>query len=423
MSNTIELQAGQILLPTDLSNVHPTYSKYYDGLDEVQRLPIGSRVVCDGVNFIKVLIGSEFYAISRYYRDWISDAIDEEGNTVKFVRDEYSITTAYDKHGNRKYFISEKAAENANYKFSLRMGAFCSSDDKERLYGNEKCLDYHTHARLSSQFAKKLPNFVTEEDEHIIGLEVEKVDSRLRNDSEAWEILQNTGWVREQDGSLTDSRSAGYELVSPLLPLFDNARLDKAFEPVLKYINANSDKSCGGHINVSRKGKTSEELLDEMKHIAPIFYALYERRLTNTYCKAKKWGYYFRYPEKYQAFCLKSDKNVVEIRLFPRVKNIDTLKWRIKLLQLLIPTGTKQRNLNQICALIGCTETPLYKLFAEHYSHAEIGQKLRDIDKYSKQFATHRNGISASVKRRINATMGFDVFDNIKDEVITEEGQ
>jgi hypothetical protein len=81
--------------------------------------------------------------------------------------------------------------------------------------------------------------------------------------------------------------------------------------------------------------------------------------------------------------------------------------WRLELLQELITDGG---NLNQLAQKIGCQESNLYKHFSKHYSHEKIGDKLRLIDDYSKKYGTHRNGISPSVKKRINNTMGYDVF-------------
>jgi hypothetical protein len=68
-------------------------------------------------------------------------------------------------------------------------------------------------------------------------------------------------------------------------------------------------------------------------------------------------------------------------------------------------------NLNQLCQKIGCPESLLYKHFNKQYDNSGIGDKLKLIDKYSKQYGTHRNGISPSVKKRINNTLGYDLFD------------
>jgi hypothetical protein len=67
-------------------------------------------------------------------------------------------------------------------------------------------------------------------------------------------------------------------------------------------------------------------------------------------------------------------------------------------------------NFNQFAQKIGCQESALYKHFRKQYTHEKIGEKIMLMDKYAKMYNTHRNGLSASVKTRINNTMGFDVF-------------
>ena len=340
--------AGTVILPSDISPLHEEYR----WIDTNTKVPIGSQAVCDDINFFKIEIQGKNYAIPRYYISDTAIAKDEAGNEVRILFGQSSYVTAHTSTGSTKYFTTEAAAENSNFKFSLRLGSWCEADDKIRLYGNDTVLGYHTSHGLSDASKKKLPVYHNENDEYLVGLEVEKTDRTLRDDGLAWEIAENSGWIRERDGSLNDG---GFELVSPILPLFDNTRLNAAISPVERYIDGNADSSCGGHINVSRKGKTSEELLDSFK-------------------------------------------------------NTETLKWRIKLLQLLLPTGDKEKNLNQIAQQLGCTETAIYKHFATQYNHTQIGEKLQQIDYLSKVYGTHRNGLSASVKTRINATMGYIVF-------------
>ena len=78
------------------------------------------------------------------------------------------------------------------------------------------------------------------------------------------------------------------------------------------------------------------------------------------------------------------------------------------MLQLLVNDGG---TLNQFAQRIGCPESAFYKHFTKQYSHEGIGKKLRLMDEFAKKYGTHRMGISPSVKKRINNTMGFDVFD------------
>jgi hypothetical protein len=246
----------------------------------------------------------------------------------------------------------------------------------------------------------------------LVGVEVEKVDRDLQQEGDAWEILTNTGWAKERDGSLG---SNGYELVSPILPLFDNNRIDVATNPVTQWINGKSNSDCGGHVTISKKGLTSVTLLESFKHFVPILYSLYPNRLNNDYCRAKQWSKYFSYPERKQAFNIKDGSyqlgGRVEIRLFGRIINANTLKWRLELLRLLISDGG---NLNQFAQKIGCQESIFYKHFALQYKHEQIGEKLQMIDRFSKQYGTHKNGISPSVKKRINNTMGYSVFPEVE---------
>ena len=148
-----------------------------------------------------------------------------------------------------------------------------------------------------------MPKYHNDNDEYLVGVEVEKCDYDLRDEGDAWKILTETGWSKEEDGSLG---SGGYEFVSPILPLFDMDRINKACVPVKKWINAKSNDSCGGHITLSKKDTRGDELLESFKQFAPIIYALYPNRLDNRYCRAKTWSKYFSYPEKYSAFYLLS---------------------------------------------------------------------------------------------------------------------
>ena len=407
MLQFIQPSAGTIILPSNILPFHESFRYIWDAENLTERLaPEGGLAFIDNDNFVAVEIQGKKYAVSKlHYKRELKKAIDENGNEEWILLYSSHFVKGYSDSDDVLYFTNEKAAENSGYKFSIRLSQFRKKENID-FYGNEKTLRYHTSQGLSIDVKKRLPIFHSENDEYLVGLEVEKVDEEFRDIGLAWEIAENTGWIKENDGSLG---SDGYELVSPILPLFNNEKLNNSIESVKEFINARTNDSCGGHINISRKGKSSEELLESLRNIAPILYSLYPTRLTNRYCEAKKWKNYFAYNSKYSAFYQKNN-GVVEIRVFGRVKNVATLKWRLKLLQLLLPQS-KERNLNQIAQQLGCTETPLYKHFIEQgYSHTDIGDKLRKINELSTVYATHRSGLSDSVKKRINATMGYDVF-------------
>jgi len=365
------------------------------------------RVIADGLTFCEVLVESnKKYAIhAEEVANFCHKALDVDGSTKLVLKYEYPYVQGRDNDGSVKYFLNESAAEANDFKFSLRLSLFANIKHPN-FFGTEKVLKYHTHQDKikNNDRAKK---FVTNDDLYLVGLEVEKVDFERQQKGDAWELLSNTGWSKEEDGSLG---SNGYELVSPILPLFNNDIINAACSPVKEWIDGKSNDSCGGHITISNRLKGGGELLESFRHFAPVLYSLYPHRIYNTYCKAKSWENYTKYPEKYSAFYLKDGNRTggrVEIRLFSRVTNLTTLQWRLNLLQLLIKDGG---NINQIAQKLACAESALYKHFAIHYSHAKICEKIADIDKYAKEFKTHKNGISPSAKLRINSTSGVTIF-------------
>jgi hypothetical protein len=374
----------------------------------------GARVIPDGTNFIRVLRNKEREGEVAVHSSELSEltkkATNEDGEVVYVDRNTFPYISAEDVNGRIIYFTSETACERKNFKFSFRLNRYAHAD-MSSFFGDDKVLRYHTHAERLNANKHRLKTFHNDSDVVLMGLEVEKVDYRYREEGEAWQLLTETAWSKEEDGSLG---SDGYELVSPILPLFDSTRIKEAIAPVRNWIEGDSDERCGGHITLSHKEKSTHDFLNSMKQFAPILYALYPKRLDNRYCKAKSWGYYERNSDKYSAFYPKDTPSTiggrVEIRLFARVRNTENLLWRIDLLQLLVNDTS---SLNQFAQRIGCPESSLYKHFSKQYSHEGIAKKLRLIDEYAKKYGTHRNGISPSVKKRINSTMSFVVFPEV----------
>lgn len=361
-------------------------------------------VLPDENTWLTALSNDGTFAVHNSEQHLLLKCKDAQGNIVNVIKSDYSYIRATNRDGNYVYFTNESAAEAANFKFSFRLGGFHDSSCTT-FYGDEKILTYHTSASRIQR--SKLKKFHDDNDEYLLGLEVEKCDYPLQQSGDAWQLLEDTGWSKEMDGSLGNG---GFELVSPILPLFNTNVIETVCQTVKKWIDGDSDSRCGGHITISNKNLTGDELLQSFKHFVPIIYALYPNRITNNYCKAKQWSKLFTYNEKYQSFYIK-DRDTkggrVEIRVPSRVRNLNTLLWRIKLVQMLIKDNC---NLNQLSQKIGCPESAFYKLFAEQYSHIQIVEKLRLIDKYAKSYCTHKSGLSLSVKKRINSTMSCDVF-------------
>lgn len=225
------------------------------------------------------------------------------------------------------YFRDKASAEAIGYKFSFRMQSYMKEDHPD-FYGHETMLNYHSSART---------DYSLDGDTWKVGCEVEKEDSRYQNNTSVWKLFAETGWAKERDGSLGQG---GFELVSPILPLFDRKRLKAHLSTVKQYLNAQHSQACGGHINLSCKGKRSKEVLASLKAGAALLYAIYEPRMTNRYCPARQWNRYESMPDKYSAFYLKNDQ-VCEIRLFPAVKSLKNLMWRLDLVRWLVSINEK----------------------------------------------------------------------------------
>lgn len=385
--STNQIIPGIIYEVNDLLPVHHSSGHYKEN----------ARVVPDGINWTKVKCPDGDFAFNNSECGWrLVKAKEVDGSEVT-IHSRYShFIQGNDENGDEHFFTCEEAAKAHEFDFSIRLGRY-HKKTCERFYGDETLMDYHD-GRINSSVSDKLPSFVTDDDEYKIGLEVEKVDSRVQRDKLVFELLQNTGWKKERDGSLN---SGGYEMVSPILPLLDMNRIDAACLPVLDYINAQSDDSCGGHINLSRKNTSSEELLKSMKGIAPIIYCMYEKRITNRFCQVKNWRDYFRYPEKYSAFYLKN-RSILEIRIFSRVTNYQTLKWRIKFLQVVL--GDYGNNLNQYILKLSSKESKLYKTMREQFTHDDIKQKITRIDILSQRYGCGK--ISKSIRKKVNDRFG-----------------
>lgn len=202
----------------------------------------------------------------------------------------------------------------------------------------------------------------------LIGFEIEKQDEDLREAESAYRILDDTGWIKERDGSLC--AHSGFELVSPVFCIDED--FEKQFKPVLHLINASTNNNgnrptnadpdenlhddnrekydkneapratnCGGHINISHpKYKESEKLAKALTAYYPLFYAMYKNRLNSYYAPAKNTKDKDKY-NKYSAFHCKSN-GVFEIRIFSAVKNVKQLIWRTDLLRWILQHPTRR---------------------------------------------------------------------------------
>jgi len=221
----------------------------------------------------------------------------------------------------------------------------------------------------------------TDEPQFFVGFEIEKEDADVKESlyiDEFEDVCPH--WKKERDGSLDDC--SGYELISPKFELIP----DKIHEHIMSnktivaHINASISKSCGGHINLSERGKTGEELFDELKGYTPLFYALYYKRVDKTYCKGKNNNDLKESNEKYQA--IKIHNNRIEYRIVSAVPNVTTLHWRARLINFIVTHKTS-------CvkeAFFNANTSPLRELLMEMYPNEKYNVLMERLIKFSLKF-------------------------------------
>ena len=160
-----------------------------------------------------------------------------------------------------------------------------------------------------------------------IGFEVEKEDSNFTE----FNNIRAIDWDAERDGSLN---SNGFELVSAIYNLEDLTQFKQDTEQIKDYLNADSSKNCGGHINVSIKDKTNKEVFNLIRGYVPLIYAMYFGRLDNRFATAKKIDELGQY-NRYDAFNFTKQYGILEFRIFSAVKTREQLIWRAELIALM----------------------------------------------------------------------------------------
>jgi hypothetical protein len=234
-------------------------------------------------------------------------------------------------------------------------GYYSYPPDERETYVRE----YHNGSYQSKNFDGK--------SKYRIGYEIEKEDEDVLEsiDIDDFEEQTDYKWRKEKDSSL-DSQS-GYELISPTFE-FD---IDKIFEHIegndnlVRHINAKISPRCGGHIHLSEEGLNGHQLFDKLKGYTPLFYALYYGRVDKTYSKGKSNRDLERDNEKYQAIKIHHDR--IEFRIISAVPNITTLKWRTKLLMMILQHPT-----DDIIRAYYNVDTKFTKLLKQTYSDEKL---------------------------------------------------
>lgn len=232
---------------------------------------------------------------------------------------------------------------------------------------------YHNGSYQSINFDNK--------SKYRIGYEIEKEDSEVLEsiNIQDFETDTNYKWRKERDGSLDND--AGYELISPTFEF----NIDKIFEHIegnkilVEHINAEYSTRCGGHIHLSEKGLEGKELFEKIKGYTPLLYALYYGRVDKNYCKGKANRDLAYENEKYQAIKIHHDR--VEFRIISAVINVKTLKWRTKLLMMILQNPT-----HDVIRAYYNVDTKFTKLLKQTYTDSKLVDLKERFIKFTKQF-------------------------------------
>lgn len=190
-----------------------------------------------------------------------------------------------------------------------------------------------------------------------IGIEIEK--SRFyRRVYEELNLIKGY----EEDGS------CGYEAITNILPLLPaSIWRQKVFNMVheAKYIIEDryspSNSDCGGHITIACNGMDSTELHQRLRKHAGILYAMFQRRLKNSYCRhnmrmlktevtGNRWrparelagvDYQGDFHHKYQV-CLDKGNGLVEFRLPSRFTSVKQTMRRYELMYILMDVAVNK---------------------------------------------------------------------------------
>ncbi len=289
-------------------------------------------------------------------------------------------------------FFSRQSAENAG--IIITHCPHCNRDQSQ--YHNREYCKRENFRNEKYSYHSKKPRYISSRSEFKIGVEIEK-ESFAGASHTCHDIYRFKGWVKESDGSL-DSR-VGYELVSPAFGLFGNNLLKEAEQLEAKFpelINGEASSACGGHIHFSRANTSGADTLEMYCGYLPLLYAIYKGRTKQTYCRGieKEEMKYSR--EKYQAVRVLDSR--IEFRIFPAVKNIKTLAWRINLLRYMAknPTASPVKVVNDLCD----KRTGLHRLFLEIFSEQTIYKRAQDTLTMAQKYDRNYYNIDFTAQRK-----------------------
>jgi hypothetical protein len=272
-------------------------------------------------------------------------------------------------------------------------GDFYISDDVARdcgwLFNYDTDEYYKAKETLASYGEYDHPDH-SDDSELTFGLEVEKMCPTAQQSIGHYDLYQETGYAKEEDGSCPSSQG-GFELVSPIYSLNDLSRFvdEISNENIKKHFDAKFDDRFGGHITVAHKNMSAHEIFTSLMGYFPLLYALYPKRVTAEYSRARCKFRMFTNPEKRSSVYIKGGR-LLEFRIFPAVRDTETAIWRATLLQIMM----KNPNLSEyeVLKMITNRKSDLSKHLRSMYRRAEkpvdvsvLALTQRFVD-YAKQY-------------------------------------
>jgi hypothetical protein len=358
VTNDNSAYLGQWIRISDAVEIHRRYGGGYAHEDEVSHTISDDAFVTDAHDDIVWSSHNEGYIDTNYHnarfgyinrrdREWF---VDDD-----YVRCEYNDT----------YYANADVANDHNVYWCERRDRYVHDDEVEP--NNASYHDLRRH------------NLSRDEDMFLVGFEIEKEDDDACQ-IEYYDLYQDTKWIKESDSSLDSDN--GYELVSPTYGLYDK-QFDAAIQEsrLVTLINAEYSTNCGGHINLSSKKYTPEQLAEGLSGFFPMLYALYNGRLNQNYCRAKKKHEYYK-QDKYSAIYIKG--HLVEFRIFSAVRNVTNLLWRRDLIRLMVENINKSET--EVLKMMLNKSSKLHKHLAKVYSPSDMMTKAKLFIQYSAEF-------------------------------------
>jgi len=174
-----------------------------------------------------------------------------------------------------------------------------------------------------------------------IWIEIEKSKQQT---SENILKMKKAKWRCERDSSVW-----GGEYITPILPLcnIDNT-IDWITSTGQGILELPVDSRCGGHIHISKKDTTAEDLYESIKWWRPLLWALYPERATSSYANKDNGA-------TSHSVDVGLRRRTVEVRIFPWLDSERKLRFRLSLLKYIVQNPMPEVA-GSLEKLLGCAE-------------------------------------------------------------------